>query len=144
MLSFSIPSPRSQVVDENGIISKEWYLFLSAILQTIGGNNPVVSGGFGISATENQMLFEEFPITSIEGHQALVNVEELRADMQIPQISIKELQTALEELKADLQLPQPSIKTIQTSIDELSALIYSLPNYDVLRTRIEQLEDRLA
>ena len=65
MPSFSIPFPNSPISGEGGYISREWYLFIQGIFQSVGGS-AVVSGGSGLSVTDlqTQLLLR---INSIEG-----------------------------------------------------------------------------
>lgn len=56
MPAFSIPFPNSPISGEGGYVTREWYLFIQGIFQSVGGF-PVVSGGGAAPAdVQNQLL----------------------------------------------------------------------------------------
>lgn len=75
-LNFGMPRPESILVKPDGTINRDWYLFLAAILQAIGG--PAVGPGGGVPPIDNQMQFEEYAVSSPEALSALAAVDELR------------------------------------------------------------------
>ena len=77
----------------------------------------------GPSIQDGVMQFEEYASSSTEAQQALREIGDLRSEVQSF---------------------QTSIKSLQSTIEELAAQVAGLPNVDLFRNRIENIEDRLA
>lgn len=121
MLTYAIPRASSRIVAADGTVSRDWYLFLSALLQTVGG--PAVTTGGGSEPLDGVKQFEEYAATSLEAAEALRAVDELRNE--------------LASTRSDMQ-------SLRRLIDELSAALATPPQNDQLRSRVQSLEDRLA
>lgn len=76
-----------------------------------------------ITPQDNQMQFEEEPLTSPEAMKALREAEDLRNEMQY--------------IRGDVQ-------AIRSLLDDLQSAIADSRGLDQLRSRIESIEDRLA
>ena len=120
-INLAIPTSASRFLDNNGTVSRDWYIFLSTILQAIGGQS--VSPGQPTTPVDNQMQFEEYPLSVPDAQEALRAVDELRNELSSVRSNYAALQTAVEEV---IQLLPASI------------------NIEPLRARIEAIEGRLA
>lgn len=105
-LNYAIPSAATPFLNENGEVRPSWYLFLSSVLQTIGGP-AVIPNNQGIQPADIQAQFEEYPISSTEALEALKAVDELRnevaqarSDAQILRAMIDELQNSIAAIPA--------------------------------------------
>lgn len=141
-LAFAIPRIESKFTTPDGSVSRDWYLFLSAVLQTIGGDN-VVPGG-GIAPIDVQRQFEEYAVTSIEAVEAQRGVNELRAEMERGESPrIHDLLNIVDELRNELANSRSQNDRLYSLIEEQAARISDLPTND-LRQRVEAIEGRLA
>lgn len=141
-LTFAIPNIGSKMIQPDGTVSRDWYLFLSAMLQTIGG--PAVITGGGISPIDVHQQFEEYAASNIEAQEALRGVDELRnAGNKSSDTRTDELIRQVDELRTELASSRNDLSQFRGLLDELSTRITE--SYaDQLRNRIESIEDRLA
>lgn len=141
-LAYAIPRIESQIITNGGTMSRDWYLFFSALLQTVGGPD-VVPGG-GIPPIDVQQQFEEYAITSTEAVEALRGVAELRSQVDHREsASIHALETAIEELRCELVAVRNSNDQLRAQLDEQASRILDVPTNE-LRNRVEAIEGRLA
>lgn len=141
-LSYAIPNIGSKMVQPDGSVSRDWYLFLSAMLQTIGG--PTVVTGGGIAPIDVHEQFEEYAVSSTEAQEALRGVEELRnAREAASDTRTNELVRQIDELRNELASSRNDVSQLRSLIEEISARIGE-PYSDQIRNRVESLEDRLA
>jgi len=128
---FGIPLPSSKFVSPDGMISRDWYLFLSALLQSVGGPSVVniitpSAGGStpgGVPTTiELQTLIEDTPPSSLEALAALQAIDELRNTQQIgidPRIN--DLMLMIDELRNNLDSALTSNQALRLRIETLEA-----------------------
>lgn len=123
MPAYSIPFPNSPIDGKACYLSREWYLFLSSMFQSVGG--PVITSGGGIAPVDVQKQFEDYPMPPTDGTDALRFVDELRNATDRDQSPlIRELVAAIDDLRNELSLSRNDAAT--------------------LRNRVELIEDRLA
>ena len=91
---------------------------LQALVSRSGGTSDAA-----VTAIDNQRQFEEYAITSLEAAEALRGADELRNVVQQSDPMIRELMRAVDELRNDMA---------------------AVRNLADLRSRIEQIEDRIA
>lgn len=130
-IGFSIPRPGVQFVSPDGTISRDWYMFLSALLQSVGGPSVVnittpAAGGTtpgGVPTTiDLQTYLEDTPPSSIEALAALQAVDELRNTQQIgidPRIN--DLMLIVDELRNNLDSALMSNQSLRLRIETLEA-----------------------
>lgn len=145
MPAYSMPRPNSPISGPDGYISREWYMFLSSVFQSVGG--PLVATGGGIPPIDVQKQFEEYPLTPPEGADAQRAVDELRNSTDRDQSPLlRELVAAVDDLKNNQDRDQSGLlREAIAAIDELrNELALSRNDAQTLRNRIELIEDRLA
>jgi hypothetical protein len=141
-LSFVIPRVESRMILPDGTMSRDWYMFLSALLQTVGGDD-VVPGG-GIAPIDVQRQYEEYAVTSIEAVEALRGVEELRnADMRGIDGRVQEMRGQIEDLQQEIAKSLNQFNQLREQIEDLASRVPE-PSTDELRNRVETIEARLA
>ena len=145
---FTLPRPEGQFLDSNGSVSREWLLFFSALLQSVGGVNAVVPGPSGISTADNAQQFEEYAVTSLEAVEALRAADELRNEVALSRASMSNLDSiealrAVDDIRNEIASSRVSLQYLQTQIDDFSVQLSALQTYSDLRNRIESIEDRL-
>lgn len=141
-LSYAIPNIGSKMIQPDGTVSRDWYLFLSAMLQTIGG--PAVVTGGGIAPIDVHEQFEEYAVSSIEAQEALRGIDELRnAREPTSDTRTDELVRQVDELRSELATSRNDTSQLRSLFEELSTRIAE-PYTNQLRNRVESLEDRLA
>lgn len=142
-MTSAIPHISSIIVKPDGTVSREWYLFLSALLQSVGG--PAVTTGGGIAPIDIHQQFEEYAVSSIESVQALLEIDELRnsQDRNLDP-AIHDLTLALDELRNELAATRTDNQALRIFIDELQNSISTQSQTDQLRIRVESIEGRLA
>lgn len=152
-----MPRPESKFVDAEGRISRDWYFFLSYMLQQVGG--PVVAPGVGvnsngtstaipgggISPLEVQKQYEEYPLTNPDAEEALRGVDELRNAYEVRQDPlVHELSLSVDELRNEIAYSKNDAQALRSVIDDLMIVMAAPQIADSLRNRIELIEDRLA
>ena len=116
-----MPRPESKFVDSEGRISRDWFMFLSYLLQQLGG--PPVTTSVTVTASDIQQQFEEYPLTNPDAVEALRGVDELR--------------NTIDSTRSELQ-------SLRSVLDEHTAALEAIRSVTDYRNRIESLEDRLA
>lgn len=143
-LSYAIPNIGSKMVQPDGTVSRDWYLFLSAMLQTIGG--PAVVTGGGISPIDVHQQFEEYAASNIEAQEALRGVDELRnAGEKSSDTRTDELVRQVDELRNDLgRMQDPQIHELARMVEELRGELAGIRGMRDMRSRLEDLEATLC
>lgn len=119
--TLGIPRPESRFVDDQGRISRDWFMFLSYLLQQLGG--PQVTVSTSVTANDIQQQFEEYPLTNPDAVEALRGVDELR--------------NAIDSTRSELQ-------SLRSALDDHTATLEAIRTVSDYRNRIELIEDRLA
>lgn len=52
-INYAMPRMDSPVVDKDGRMSRDWYLFLSALFNSVGGKTPVAPGSVDLSLSND-------------------------------------------------------------------------------------------
>ena len=59
MLTYGIPRPESKFVSPDGNISRDWYLFLLSIFNSVGGATPVSPGSVSVTTVDDCQSTQE-------------------------------------------------------------------------------------
>lgn len=121
MALFGMPQLGSKIVNADGTISRDWFLFLSSIFQAVGG--PSVVPGGGVAPIDNQKQFEEYALSVPDAVEALRGIDELRNEIAIS---------------------KSEVQALRSVVDDLLSSVAVNPQIGAFRNRIESLEDRLA
>lgn len=117
-LNFAIPRIESPIMGNGGVMSRDWYLFFCAVVQTIGG--PAVTSGGGIAPIEVQQQFEEYAVTSIEAAEALRGLAELRNEADRGESpKIHELLVMVDELRNELSVARSENNQFRNRIESI-------------------------
>ena len=141
-LKFSTPNQGEPFLNSDGPVSTPGFLFLSAVLQTVGG--PSVVGGGGIEPITIQQQFEEYAVSSPEALDAQRGVDELRNADRPQDAQIAPLMAAVDELRNELAYAKNEVQALRGVVDDLLSATAALTVVDQFRNRIADLEDRLG
>lgn len=111
------PDNRVPFLSSDGTVSLPWFMFLSSMLQAIGG--PAVGPGGGAAPVDNTKQFEEYPLSNPDALEALRGVDELR--------------NAIASISNDGQ-------ALRSIYDELNGALAGIRNLTDLRNRVDDVE----
>lgn len=115
-VNIAIPIISSRFLDQNQNVSRDWYLFLSTLLQLVGGP-AVAPGGGGVTPGDVAEQFEEYPLSVPDAQEALRGVDELRNQFSSLLSSNTELRNLLWEVSSRLEQLAPV--DLRTKVDQL-------------------------
>lgn len=126
-LNFSMPRPESRLVLPDGTISRDWYLFIAALLQSVGG--PAVGPDNGITPANLKKLIDALTVS--------VNDDKIEIAM-VDQSAIAELDKQF----ADLQISIESVALLaetRKDIEDLKLIVDNAAFFGELRKQINDI-----